>query len=139
MVALPETHALAKGLAPAPTDFDHAPIVMYSPMEARYFHDLVVSTFSRAGVHPEYTQHTSQIHSMLALVRAGLGAALVPEAATSLRFEGVVFRRMRKTRPERPVELFVAWKRDNDNPALQSVLDRCMGYASPRAIGTGRL
>lgn len=123
VAALPQTHALARGRLPSLQDFDHAPFLTYSPVEARYFHDLVASTFARARVHPLYTQHVSQIHSILALVKAGLGAALVPEAAMQLRFEGVVFRPVREIRAQRPVELLMAWKRDNDNPALVKVLD----------------
>jgi DNA-binding transcriptional LysR family regulator len=123
VVALPETHPLASGRSPQLADFNHAPVVMYSPVEARYFHDLVARTFSRAGVHPRYTQYVSQIHSILALVRAGFGAALIPEAATSLHFEGVVIRPVHKIKPARPVELFMAWKGDNDNPALASLLE----------------
>ena len=126
ILALPEGHPLARGRAPALADFDQAPFLTYSPIEARYFHDLVADTFARAGVHPNYTQQVTQIHSILAFVKAGLGAALVPEAATSLRFEGVVFRPVDKIRPARPVELFVAWRGDNDNPALAKLLDKCI-------------
>jgi DNA-binding transcriptional LysR family regulator len=133
VAALPENHRLAAGRLPTLDDFDNAPFVMYSPSEARYFHDLVAVSFSLARVHPEYSQYTSQIHSMLALVRAGFGAALVPEAAISLRFEGVVFRPVRKSRSARPVELYMAWKRDNDNPAHQSVLDTCLEYCRASA------
>jgi DNA-binding transcriptional LysR family regulator len=132
VVALPENHPLATGRLPRLTDFDHSPVVMYSPVEARYFHDLVARTFSRVGVHPEYTQYVSQIHSILALVRAGFGAALVPEAAGSLRFEGVVIRPVQKMRPARPVELFMAWRRGNDNPALASLLEK---YREHRRLG----
>lgn len=131
VAALPDNHPLARGRLPTLADFDHAPFVMYSPLEARYFHDLVASTFLHAGVHPAYTQYTSQIHTILALVRAGLGVALVPEAATSLRFEGLVFRQIRRTRGVRPAELFMAWRRDNDNPALKSMLDKCLDYYRP--------
>jgi DNA-binding transcriptional LysR family regulator len=131
VAALPENHALARGRLPCLADFDHAPFVMYSPLEARYFHDLVASTFLHAGVHPAYTQYIAQIHTILALVRAGLGVALVPEAATNLRFDGLVFRQVRKTRDARPAELFMAWKRDNDNPALKSMLDKCLDYYRP--------
>ncbi|MDE2349158.1 MAG: LysR family transcriptional regulator [Gammaproteobacteria bacterium] len=133
VAALPANHALGKGRQPTLADFDHAPFVMYSPLEARYFHDLVASTFLHAGVHPAYTQYTSQIHTMLALVRAGLGLALVPEAATSLRFEGVIFRQVRKSRAARLVELFMAWKRGNDNPALHRLMERCLDYYRPAA------
>lgn len=131
VVALPENHALARGRSPTLQDFDHAPFLTYSPMEARYFHDLVAGTFSRAGVHPDYTQYLTQIHSILALVRAGLGAALIPEAAMSLRFEGVVCRRLHKLRPLRPVELLMAWKRDNENPVLGKFLEKCRDYCRP--------
>jgi DNA-binding transcriptional LysR family regulator len=140
MAALPASHPLASGRLPTLSDFDHAPFVMYSPLEARYFHDLVTGTFSRAAVHPKYTQYTSQIHSILALVRAGFGAALVPEAATSLRFEGVVFRQVRKAREALRAELHMAWKRGGDNPARQSVLDACLEYcrvAPPRPAAQG--
>ncbi len=130
VVALPGSHPLARGRRdPAMSDLEGTPFVMYSPIEARYFHDLVAAAFTTAGVKPDYTQYTSQIHSMIALVAAGIGAALVPEAATSLHFEGVVFRPIRKARSMRPVELYVAWKSDNDNPARESVLEACLEYA----------
>ena len=54
-------------------------------MRARYFHDLLVALFTRADVLPRYVQHLSQIHSILAMVRAGLGLAIVPAAAASLK------------------------------------------------------
>lgn len=42
---------------------------MYSPTEARYFHELLVTTFGNADVQPTYVQHVSQIHTALALVQ----------------------------------------------------------------------
>jgi DNA-binding transcriptional LysR family regulator len=131
VVALPDGHPLARGRLPTLADFDRASFLTYSPVEARYFHDLVAATFSRAGIHPDYTQHVSQIHSILALVRAGLGAALIPEAAMSLRFEGVTCRPVKNIRPARPVELYMAWKPDNDNPALARLLDASREYCRP--------
>jgi DNA-binding transcriptional LysR family regulator len=128
LAALPADHPLADAAPPTLGDFDRQPFVMYSPYESRYFYDLLATIFSQAGVAPRYVQHISQIHSILALVRAGLGAALVPKAAASLRFEGVAFRPV-QTRPARPVELFLAWRRDNDNPALPTFLD--MARQSP--------
>jgi DNA-binding transcriptional LysR family regulator len=59
---------------------------------------------------------------MLALVRAGIGAALVPEAAQSLHFDDVLFRPV-ETDPLQPVELYAAWRSDNENPALPPFLD----------------
>ena len=55
-------------------------------------------------------------------MRAGIGAALVPEAAMSLHFDDVHFRPV-ETSPPQPVELYAAWRTDNDNPALAGFLD----------------
>jgi len=54
------------------------------------------------------------VHTMLALVRAGVGAALIAEGASRLKFDGIVMRRLETE----PVEMVCAWRRDNDNPVL---------------------
>jgi len=130
IAALPETHPMAQGDPPSLQDFDHEPFVMYSPDEARYFYDLVARIFSRVGVHPQYRQHVTQVHSVLALVRAGMGAALVPESASDLRYEGIVFRPVVGLSPSRPSELYLVWRQQNDNPALPPVLAQ-LGVAEP--------
>jgi DNA-binding transcriptional LysR family regulator len=95
---------------------------MYAAEGARYFHDMLTGLFEAEGAAPITIQSLSQIHSMLALVRAGIGAALVPEAAMSLHFDDVQFRPV-ETEPAAPVELFAAWRSENDNPALAAFLD----------------
>ncbi|TWF96149.1 LysR substrate-binding domain-containing protein [Saccharopolyspora dendranthemae] len=123
LAALPEGHPLAGGSKPLELNrFHGADMVMYSPTEARYFHELLVTTFSNADVQPSYVQHVSQIHTALALVQVGLGAALVPATAARLHFEGVVFRQVHLPEPE-PVELHLVWRHANDNPALRTLLD----------------
>jgi DNA-binding transcriptional LysR family regulator len=117
LVALPGRHALARKAALAIQDLHDQPFIMYTPYESRYFYDLVTSHLARDKVMPCYVQHVGQIHSMVALVRAGLGLAIVPEAAANLRFAGVVMRPL-KLPTARPVELFMAWRVDNDNPLL---------------------
>jgi DNA-binding transcriptional LysR family regulator len=101
-------------------DFDDLPVIMYSPEGARYFHDLVRGMLASAGVAPRYVQYLSQIHSMVALVGAGLGAAIVPEAAGALHMDGVVYHALLEA--QQPVELHLVWRHDNDNPALERFL-----------------
>ena len=74
-------------------------------------------------------QHVTQIHSMLGLVRAGLAAAIVPASAIELHMDAIQFRKF-ATLPEQPVELHMAWRRDNGNPALQPMLKLCGEFAS---------
>ncbi|MFJ8693237.1 LysR substrate-binding domain-containing protein [Streptomyces roseolilacinus] len=122
LAALPARHPRAAVDGPMRIeDLDGEDFLMYSPIEARYFHELLVSIFRTAGVRPVFTQYLTQVHSILALVHAGWGTALVPEAAARMRYGGIVFRRVSLPDP-RPVELNLVWRRNNDNPALDALL-----------------
>ncbi|WP_336969840.1 LysR family transcriptional regulator [Sphingobium aromaticiconvertens] len=124
IVALPPGDARQSKAALAPADFDGQPLIMYSRQGASYFHNMLVNLFEEAQVAPLYVQHVTQIHSMLGLVHAGLAAAIVPESATGLHMMDVQFRRL-MTPQERPVELHMAWRRDNHNPALPTMRQLC--------------
>jgi DNA-binding transcriptional LysR family regulator len=100
--------------------FHRRPMIMYSPGGA--LHSFLTTLFNKEGIAPVAIQSLSQTHSILALVRAGIGPALVPEAALSLHLDDVHFRPV-ETEPLTPIELFAGWRRDNDNPALAPFLD----------------
>jgi len=122
LAAVPEEHPLAEKELISLKDLDGEAFVMYSPYESRYFHDLLVSLFSRANIMPRYVQHLSQVHSILALVRAGLGVSVVPAAAASLRMAGVVLKPL-NLRTSGPVELLMVWKRESDNPLTPKLVE----------------
>lgn len=102
------------------TDFDGRPFVMYAPDKARYFHQLVSGLFASVGAQPKVTQQLVQIHSILIMVAAGHGFALVPETASLLRPVGVEFDALEDAGPV--VELYAAWREQCSNPALAPVL-----------------
>ena len=124
MAALPAGDPRAGKSVLEPADFDGQPLIMYARQGAGYFHDMLVRLFDEEGVMPDYVQHVTQIHSMLGLVRSGLAAAIVPQSASDLHLMDVQFRQL-TTRPERPVELHMAWRRDNANPALAPMRHLC--------------
>jgi len=122
IVALPLEHPLA-GITRQLTlsDLDGQDVIMYSPVQAKYFNELLISTFTIAGAAPRYVQYVTQVHTMLVLVRSGIGMALVPASAATLHPDGVVFRSIGAFR-ERPVELDAVWRSDSTNPALLRLL-----------------
>lgn len=101
-------------------DFDRLPLVMYDPEKARYFHDLVSGLLTSARSQPRVTQQLAQIHSILIMVGAGHGFAIVPESASALRPQGVTFTALEGVPPV--VELYAAWRDGHSNPALPPVL-----------------
>jgi DNA-binding transcriptional LysR family regulator len=122
VAALPSGDARLQKASLSLKDFDKKNLIMYAPEGARYFHDMLAGLFEAHQVLPVYAQYLAQIHSMLALVHSGMGAALVPEAATALHFDGVHFRPLTTT-PRHPVELYLVWRSSNNNPALEALLD----------------
>jgi DNA-binding transcriptional LysR family regulator len=136
VAALPTGDARLAKASLTLADFDDQPLIMYSPEGAGYFYNMLTTLFDANGVTPNYVQHVTQIHSMLALVHAGLGAAIVPEAAMSLNFDDVQFRPV-ETTPDRPVELYMAWRKDNESPILQTFIDLCLAEASPAEPAAG--
>lgn len=120
LLAVPDGHPLAESNArPALRDLDRQRFIMYSPAESRYFHGLVSSLFRAAGIVPDCVQHIGQVHTILALVSAGMGVALVPEAARNLLVRGVALRKLRPA-PKAQAELHLVWRRGQDNPAFLS-------------------
>jgi DNA-binding transcriptional LysR family regulator len=121
LAAIPLGHPLAAAQEVSLSDLDGQPFVMYTAHDARYFHDTLVALFAQAKVLPRYVQHLSQIHSILALVKAGLGCAVVPASAANLHYDGVALKPLRLASPV-SVELYLVWRRDQDNPMIDRLL-----------------
>jgi DNA-binding transcriptional LysR family regulator len=103
---------------------------MYTPTEGRYFYDCIAGLFAAHGVTPDYVQHVGQTHTILGLVRAGLGLTIVPASAQELHFTGLEFRPLRQ--PGYYAEIYLAWRTDNDNPALPAFRSMVSAhFASP--------
>ena len=121
LAAVPAGSQLADRERLTLADFDHQPMVMYEPIGARYFHDLVLTAVGTARVRPDFRQYVTQIHTAMALVGAGVGAAIVPRAAGVLQLAGVRLIPV----PELarfPAELEVCWRPDRINPARDRLI-----------------
>ncbi|MFO1502923.1 MAG: LysR family transcriptional regulator [Steroidobacteraceae bacterium] len=103
-------------------DLEGLPFIMYAPAGAGYFHDLLTERFYALGIAPRYVQFVSQIHSILALVGAGMGYGLVPAGAQCMHMDGVRFEQLDDADMP-PVELVLCHRRSNDNPALARLLE----------------
>ncbi|HWK46993.1 MAG TPA: LysR family transcriptional regulator [Stellaceae bacterium] len=122
VAALPDGHRLAEAKSVSLADLDGEQFIMYAPYESRYFYHLLVELFRAEGIQPTYVQHLSQINTILAMVRARVGVALVPAAATNIQVKGVTLRALTPP-PAKQVELLMVWRADNNNPLLPILKD----------------
>ncbi|HEY3556902.1 MAG TPA: LysR family transcriptional regulator [Kribbella sp.] len=99
-------------------DFAGEQVISYSPTQARYFHELTVRFL--ADSHPRIEQRVQQILTVILLVAAGRGVALVPASARHLGVEGVRYCDL--DGPGDLVELHAIWRRDTTSPVLRRVL-----------------
>ena len=129
MAVVPADHTLAGADRPLrPADFERLPVIGYHHQQARYFHELTVRFLANA--HPRIDQRVHQVLTVMLLVAAGRGVALVPASAGSLHVEGVVFKDLihgggdpqLDNDPERPVELHAIWPRASVTPVMRRVL-----------------
>jgi len=105
-------------------DLDACNFIMYSVDGAGYSHRMLSAMFDKAGVVPNMVHHLDQNHSILALVSAGLGAALVPDSLRLISLPHVVFREVQLEQPD-PIEMFMLWRPENANPVLPAFLSLC--------------
>ena len=125
VLALPAEHRLASKEAIEIAELAGEPLISFPSVEGRYFHDLVAAIYAFAGIAPSRVQYITQTHSIMALVGAGIGVAIVPSAARRLQQFGVVVRDLPTTVPV-TADLAIASRTDMQNPsclALAAMLD----------------
>ena len=122
IAALPASHPLTAKSKINLRDFAGEPFISYLPYEAYYLCNLVGDLLAKAGVMPNYVQQLTQVHSVMALVHAGMGVSIVPESARLFNFSNVVLRPIEDPQPK-PVELFMAWRADNLNPLIPQMVE----------------
>ncbi|WP_233238422.1 LysR family transcriptional regulator [Bordetella sp. LUAb4] len=121
MLAVPRGWPLARLDSVSLQALDGQPFISYSPNEGKYFHERIAAALGQAGVRPDIVQHASQTHTLLALVRAGLGVGIVPASARELRLDGVHFTDLADCTLR--ADMYLAWRMPQDNPAVPALLD----------------
>lgn len=127
IVAVPAQHPLAGRPSVAITELVTYPLVGFARQTSEYFHNLLNDLFFRNEVIPHYAME-SLMPTLLALVEAGIGVALVPASSSLLRGDGIRYLPL-----EAKVEVFstlhFAYCTDSVNPALPDLRDALIAAA----------
>lgn len=110
VAALPSRHPLARAKARvAMRELAGESFVMVPREIAPGLHDIVSGLAARAGFAPRVAQEAIQMQTVVSLVSAGLGIAIVPSSLANLGRRGVVYREIADAHPK--LELWLAWRR----------------------------
>ncbi len=102
-------------------DLPPLPLIIFPRPIAPSLHDAILACFRAAGITPEIGQQAIQMQTIVSLVSAGMGLALVPQSVSNLMRPGVEYRALHDPSPQ--VETGLAWRRDNRSPVLSGFLD----------------
>ncbi|MFJ3048014.1 LysR family transcriptional regulator [Herbaspirillum chlorophenolicum] len=97
------------------------PLIIFPRRISPAFHDTILSCFRDAGVTPHIGQEAIQMQTIVGLVSAGMGMALVPQSVSNLKRPGVDYRRLSDPTPE--IQTGLAWRRDSQSTVLRAFLE----------------
>jgi DNA-binding transcriptional LysR family regulator len=102
-------------------DLPRLPLIIFPREISPALHDAILACFRAAGITPVIGQLAIQMQTIVSLVSAGMGLALVPQSVSNLMRPGVEYRALADPTPL--VETGIAWRRDNPSPVLQGFLE----------------
>lgn len=144
VAALPAAAVRHRGRG-APPDWDDAPVALAALAElplvifprrlAPGFYDIITGCYGAVGLTPRIGQEAIQMQTIVSLVSAGMGVALVPQSLRNLRRTGVVYRPLEASAPV--VETGLVWRTAEVSPVLAGFIDIARAHAAvPGKPGT---
>jgi DNA-binding transcriptional LysR family regulator len=121
ILALPETHPLTRKTRVALTSLRGESFLSFPRQVSPGLYDLILTAFAQAGFAPNIAQEATQMQTLIALVCAGLGVAVVPESMEKLTRPGVEYRFFSKTMPA--IQTVAVWREEALSPAAARLLD----------------
>ena len=118
-VAISERHPLARFDAIELTDIAHEPMLtlhLDQSAEPRYLIQCCVN----AGFEPTIFQEAAEPQTLLAMVGAGLGVALMPETTSRIGWPGVRFLPIHANAPS--ANLYISYPSQDDAPVVRAFL-----------------
>jgi DNA-binding transcriptional LysR family regulator len=122
IAALPGRHPLAARPGKiALSALRGSPFILFPRPMAPGLYDAIVSYCRAAGFSPQVEQEAIQMQTIVSLVSAELGVALIPESLRNLQRTGVVYKPLRERSPLTEIQL--AWRSNDDLPTLKLFLE----------------
>ena len=105
----------------------HEPFIVIGREVSTTYYDHCIRLCGSAGFSPRVVQEARDTFTLLNLVRAGIGVALVPRSARQMRVSGVRFSDV--NRREAEWDVGVAWHKLHESALVRNFVEICLAVA----------
>ncbi|MEH2438009.1 MAG: LysR family transcriptional regulator [Nostoc sp.] len=121
MVALPEAHLLANQSNVCLTSLANEPFILFPRILAPGLYDLIISLCQQAGFSPKVAQEAIQMQTIVSLVAAEMGVAIVPASLQNLQRIGVIYKTLEE--PSQKVAIAIIWRKNETSPTVLRLVE----------------
>jgi DNA-binding transcriptional LysR family regulator len=121
MVTLPVTHRLALSEKVSLRELVREPFILFPRSQAPGLYDQIISLCQQADFSPIVAQEAIQMQTIVSLVAAEMGIAIVPASLQNLQRTGVVYKAVEELTPK--VAIAMMWRSRDTSPATQKFLE----------------
>jgi DNA-binding transcriptional LysR family regulator len=136
VLVAPRTHPLAAHDVVNIKMLEGMPFIGFTAVGSPYFRETLDRIFAVGRVRP-MVAHESVLPTLLALVEAGLGVALVPASVSGMRAEQLVYRPVTGAGDVTRVLLHCARRKDETNPAVLNFIDTVHAIRDAELVPAG--
>ncbi|MFT8973186.1 LysR substrate-binding domain-containing protein [Zymomonas mobilis] len=105
----------------SPDSVRQAPLIIFPRHFAPAFYDIVMDYYQACGSYPNIAQQAIQMQTIISLVAASMGIAIVPRSLRHMARRDVRYIELQK--PAALLETGIAWRKDDQTPTLTRFLD----------------
>lgn len=115
IIAMSENHPLASKSGPIELQELSRELFIMTPRKAgQIYYDTVINVCHNAGFSPNITQEVHELQTIISLVAARMGVALVPCSTQSLQIKGIVYHQLKNS--VSTLKTALAWRNDETSP-----------------------
>ncbi|MEM6753479.1 MAG: LysR family transcriptional regulator [Cyanobacteria bacterium P01_C01_bin.38] len=121
IVAVPENHPLANQDKVSLQSLKNESFILFPRLLAPGLYDLIISFCLSVGFSPQLAQEAIQMQTIVSLVAAEIGVAIVPESLQNLQRTGVVYKFFVEETPK--VSIAMIWRKNDVSVVLDRFLE----------------
>ncbi|MBW4695560.1 MAG: LysR family transcriptional regulator [Lyngbya sp. HA4199-MV5] len=121
VLALPETHPLSAQTQVSLSTLADEAFILFPARMGPVFYEQIINLCQQAGFRPKVAQEAVQMETIVGLVAAGLGIAIVPASMQNFHRSGVIYRPLEEQIPY--TGLYLTWRQHDSSPVLSAFLN----------------